>query len=97
MVAHRGDDFTKHGRHERGKPEHDTPIRPEGVFPELYVPVLDVQQSCVLGAIALYKTPRGLGGGLALARRVVERLGGRIEIDSVPGRGTRVYLHLPRA
>jgi signal transduction histidine kinase len=41
--------------------------------------------------------PRGLGVGLALARRVVERFGGRLEIDSSPGRGTRVRLHMPVA
>jgi signal transduction histidine kinase len=41
--------------------------------------------------------PRGLGVGLALARRVVERFGGRLEIDSSPGRGTRVRLHMPLA
>ncbi len=40
--------------------------------------------------------PRGLGLGLALVRRVVERLGGRIELDSPAGGGTRVTLHLPR-
>lgn len=37
---------------------------------------------------------RGLGVGLALARRVIERFGGRLEIDSSPGRGTTVRLHL---
>ena len=37
---------------------------------------------------------RGLGVGLALARRVIERFGGRLEIDSAPGRGTTVRLHL---
>jgi signal transduction histidine kinase len=36
--------------------------------------------------------PRGLGVGLALARRVIERFGGRLEIDSAPGRGTTVRL-----
>lgn len=41
--------------------------------------------------------PRGLGVGLALARRVVERFGGSLEIDSSPGRGTRVRLHMPVA
>ena len=35
---------------------------------------------------------RGLGVGLAMARRVVERAGGRLEIDSAPGRGTAVRL-----
>jgi two-component system, NtrC family, sensor histidine kinase HydH len=37
---------------------------------------------------------RGLGVGLALARRVIERFGGRLEIDSEPGRGTTVRLHM---
>ena len=37
---------------------------------------------------------RGLGVGLALARRVVERFGGRLEIDSHPGSGTTVRLHM---
>jgi signal transduction histidine kinase len=41
--------------------------------------------------------PRGLGVGLALARRVIERFGGRLEIDSGPGRGTTVRLHMPAA
>lgn len=39
--------------------------------------------------------PRGLGLGLPLAQRIVQRLGGRIDIDSAPGRGTVVRLHLP--
>lgn len=38
--------------------------------------------------------PRGLGVGLALARRVIERFGGRLDIDSNPGQGTTVRLHL---
>ncbi|MDH5539884.1 MAG: ATP-binding protein [Rhizobacter sp.] len=41
--------------------------------------------------------PRGLGVGLALARRVIERFGGRLEIDSGPERGTTVRLHLAAA
>jgi len=41
--------------------------------------------------------PRGLGIGLALARRVIERFGGRLEIDSEPGSGTTVRLHMPTA
>ena len=39
--------------------------------------------------------PRGLGMGLALAHRVVDRLGGSVEIESVPRRGTSVRLRLP--
>ncbi|HVU04186.1 MAG TPA: ATP-binding protein [Polyangiaceae bacterium] len=38
---------------------------------------------------------RGMGLGLFLTRSVLDLLGGRIEIDSVAGRGTRVTLTLP--
>ena len=39
--------------------------------------------------------PRGLGLGLPLSRRLIERLGGRFTIDSAPGAGTTVSLELP--
>jgi two-component system, NtrC family, sensor histidine kinase HydH len=39
--------------------------------------------------------PTGLGLGLPLARRIVLRLGGQIQIDSRPGQGTVVRLQLP--
>jgi signal transduction histidine kinase len=39
--------------------------------------------------------PSGLGLGLALAKRIVERFGGAIAIDSVPGQGTEVCLSMP--
>lgn len=39
--------------------------------------------------------PRGLGMGLALAQRVVHRLGGEIHIDSAPGQGSCVRVTLP--
>ncbi len=41
--------------------------------------------------------PRGLGVGLALARRVMERFGGGLEIESTSGRGTTVRLHMQSA
>ncbi len=37
---------------------------------------------------------QGLGVGLALARRVVERFGGSLEIDSAPGKGTVVRVFM---
>lgn len=39
----------------------------------------------------------GAGIGLAIVRRYVERLGGRIEADSQPGRGTEFRIWLPQA
>jgi signal transduction histidine kinase len=39
--------------------------------------------------------PRGMGLGLPLARRIVLRLGGQIQIDSRAGHGTVVRLQLP--
>lgn len=37
----------------------------------------------------------GLGLGLALARRIVRLIGGRIEVQSSPGKGSRFSLYLP--
>lgn len=39
---------------------------------------------------------RGMGLGLFLAKTVVEQLGGRLELDSEPGRGTIATVVLPR-
>jgi len=38
---------------------------------------------------------KGLGLGLPLVRRVIERLGGTVEVESHTGKGTTVCLHLP--
>lgn len=41
--------------------------------------------------------PRGMGLGLPLARRIVQRLGGSIDVESRSGEGTVVTLFLPLA
>ena len=38
---------------------------------------------------------KGMGLGLFLARSVAEQVGGRLELDSEQGRGTRATLILP--
>lgn len=40
--------------------------------------------------------PEGSGLGLPLSQRLAENLGGRLDIESVPGRGTTVSVVLPR-
>ncbi|HYI10174.1 MAG TPA: ATP-binding protein [Thermoanaerobaculia bacterium] len=37
----------------------------------------------------------GLGLGLALVRRIVHRLGGRVHAESAPRKGTTIYMELP--
>jgi signal transduction histidine kinase/HAMP domain-containing protein len=43
------------------------------------------------------RDPRNFGLGLAIVRDAVQALGGRIELDSAPGRGTTVRITLPEA
>ena len=40
---------------------------------------------------------RGIGLGLSLCRRIIEQLGGRISLTSIPNRGTTVQFALPAA
>lgn len=38
----------------------------------------------------------GTGLGLPIVARIVDSLGGRVEVDSAPGTGTRISIYLPR-
>jgi signal transduction histidine kinase len=51
----------------------------------------------VQGAFKPFHTtkPKGIGIGLALARRIVQRFGGSIALASTPGIGTTVDVLLP--
>jgi signal transduction histidine kinase len=53
-------------------------------------PGMTAEQLARVGKPFYTTKAKGLGVGLALARRVIERFGGSIEIDSAPGKGTVV-------
>ncbi len=45
--------------------------------------------------VRVSSSPDGVGLGLSIALRVVERLDGEIGVDSQPGKGARFWLILP--
>jgi signal transduction histidine kinase len=73
--------------------------------PDLRVEVIDrgygMPSEIASRAFDLYFTTRasqgGTGVGLTIAREIVENLGGKIELDSHPGEGTRAVVRLPIA
>jgi signal transduction histidine kinase len=47
--------------------------------------------------IPLYTTKPGqMGMGLPIARKLLGEMGGRMDIESTPGEGTRVHIWLPK-
>jgi signal transduction histidine kinase len=58
----------------------------DGIPPELLPRIFEPRFST---------TTSGSGLGLAIVRRLVEGWGGRIEVESEVGRGTRIVVHLP--
>ncbi len=60
-------------------------------------PGMSAEQLARVGRPFYTTKARGLGVGLAMAKRVVERAGGQLEIDSAPGRGTVIRLRLAAA
>ena len=62
------------------------------------IPPEDLDHVCEVfwqGGNVLTGKPRGIGLGLAVARRVAENHQGRLEVASEPGTGTTVSLYLP--
>jgi len=57
-------------------------------------PGMTPEQLARVGKPFYTSKPRGLGVGLSLAQRIVERSGGRMDIESTVGHGTVVTLHL---
>lgn len=60
-------------------------------------PGMSAEQLAQVGKPFYTTKRRGLGVGLSQVRRIVERYGGRIEIESAPGEGTSVRLFIPAA
>jgi signal transduction histidine kinase len=54
------------------------------ILPEIFDPFFTTKEA-------------GTGLGLSIVRKIVDQHGGRIEFDSLPGRGTRVRVELPLA
>jgi len=57
---------------------------PEEILPVLFEPFVSTKEA-----------KGGVGLGLAISRRIVERHGGRIDVDSKPGDGTKFTITLP--
>ncbi len=78
------------GRHEDSKAVYCVEDNGIGIAPaqqeRVFVPFFRVDT----------RVPGGEGLGLAIVTRIVERLGGRIWVDSKPGRGSRFSVSLPR-
>jgi two-component system nitrogen regulation sensor histidine kinase GlnL len=54
------------------------------------------EEDCRKALLPFYTTkPKGTGLGLVMVRQAVTRLGGHLEIKSVPGKGTTVKISLP--
>jgi signal transduction histidine kinase len=61
-----------------------------GVAPELHDRIFEMFYTRPTNGEA-----RGFGIGLPIVRKIVEAHGGRVWIESEPGRGARFYVHLP--
>src|SRR5581483_3515175 len=75
----------KHDEVEIQVRDDGTGIAPE-ILPQIFEPFLTTKE---IG--------KGVGLGLAIAHAIVERHGGRIEVESELGKGTKFSIHLPMA
>ncbi len=68
--------------------EDSGPGIPDETLPTLFEPFVQADGSAT-------RKHGGTGLGLALVKRVVSRLGGRLSVDSQPGSGTSIFFSLP--
>ena len=59
------------------------------------VKVSDSLNIFTVGSNVLTRAKGGMGLGLATVRHLVQRNGGRLEVDTAPGKGFRAIIHLP--
>lgn len=64
---------------------------PEKVLPKIFQPFFTTKGAARNGE------PRGTGLGLAICKDIVQNHGGRIEVESLVGRGTTFTIYLPMA
>ena len=74
---------TNHDEVEIQVRDDGTGIAPE-ILPQIFEPFLTTKES-----------GKGVGLGLAIANGIIERHGGRIEVESELGKGTKFSIHLP--
>lgn len=56
---------------------------------------LSAQDANRLGEPFFSKRPGGIGLGFSLAKRIIKEHGGSIVLESDPGQGASVFVHLP--
>ena len=61
---------------------------PQEFHKEIFEPFFQVDNS-------MTRAEGGLGLGLSIARSWVERLGGKLDLESQPGQGSRFWFDLP--
>jgi signal transduction histidine kinase len=63
-----------------------------GIAPEYHEKIFRIFER-----LHLAKEYPGTGIGLAIVKRAIERMGGRVGVESEPGRGSLFWIELPRS